>query len=260
MSENVEHIEVTTQIGCPVQCARFCPQEVTAAKYFSDSGNAPYAKLSLENFRIMLATVPKSVQIVFSGFCEPFANPECIDLIEYAHNEGYTMRLYTTLYGATTSDVQRLIKIPFTIFDLHLCDGENTKIPLTDTYKDNVFTVLNTVPNLTFVQMNNSFKSNNRENITRNGITKKTKRGYCWKRDVPAMVLLPNGNLQLCCMDFALNYKIGNLLTESYADVRTRYLKNRNKFELCNADCKIKISKLESVIHTLIASYMNKRF
>jgi organic radical activating enzyme len=142
MSENVEHIEVTTQIGCPVQCARFCPQEVTAAKYFSDSGNAPYAKLSLENFRIMLATVPKSVQIVFSGFCEPFANPECIDLIEYAHNEGYTMRLYTTLYGATTSDVQRLIKIPFTTFNLHLCDGENTKIPLTDTYKENKTWVL----------------------------------------------------------------------------------------------------------------------
>ena len=164
------------------------------------------------------------------------------------------MRIYTTLYGASTSDIQRLINIPFTAFCLHLCDGQHARIPLTNTYKDNVFTVLNNVPNLTFVQMNHSFRSNNRENITRNGITKKTKRGYCWKRQAPAMVLLPNGNLQMCCMDFALNYKIGNLLKEAYADVRMRYLRNRKKLELCNADCRLKVSNIEQIIHTIIAT------
>jgi len=126
------------------------------------------------------------------------------------------------------------------------------QIPLTATYKDNVFAVLNNVPNLSFVQMNHLFKSNNRENITRNDITKKTKRGYCWKRDIPTMVLLPNGDLQMCCMDFGLNHKIGNLLTESYPYICSRYFKLHNKFELCIADCKIKITKVEKCLHNLI--------
>jgi len=122
MSGKMEPIEVTPQIGCPVHCTNFCPQEITIAKYVSQDAHAP-ARLSLDKFHMMLASVPTSVEIVYSGFSEPFANPQCIDLIEYAHNQGYKMRIYTTLYGATQSDITRLIKIPFNAFCLHLCDG-----------------------------------------------------------------------------------------------------------------------------------------
>jgi radical SAM protein with 4Fe4S-binding SPASM domain len=34
-------------------------------------------------------------------------------------------------------------------------------------------------------------------------------------------VLLPNGDVQLCCMDYGLEHKIGNLLTMSYNDLFT---------------------------------------
>jgi hypothetical protein len=63
--------------------------------------------------------------------------------------------------------VEKLIKYPFLIFCLHLSDGKAMKIPLSSEYKDNVFTVLQSVRNVSFSIMNDLFEENNRQNIAR---------------------------------------------------------------------------------------------
>jgi len=96
--------EIATSSFCPVSC-RFCPQEVYQKAYRDladpkDSGDdEPERFLTLKNFTSALSSVPKNVVVQFSGFCEPFTNPNCFDIIEYAYDAGYPVDLFTTLVG-----------------------------------------------------------------------------------------------------------------------------------------------------------------
>jgi hypothetical protein len=145
------------------------------------------------------------------------------------------------------------VKHHFLTFCLHLPDGEAMKIPLTQDYKDNVFTVLQSVKNVQFSIMNNLFVSMNRENITRGLPAKKKFFKLCAKLDHPQFNLLPNGNISLCCMDFGLSHTLGNLYTENYETVRKRFCSKRKKFELCST-CYFNNSPLR-----VVANYINKR-
>ena len=126
-------IEITTKIGCPVKCLKYCPQEVLVRKY-----GANRQLLDLRDFAKMLSKIPSYVEIIFSGFCEPFANSRCLEMIDLAFRYGYTVSLYTTLYGASKTDVERLVNYRFRIFCLHLPDGEVMAVPLNQEYRSNV--------------------------------------------------------------------------------------------------------------------------
>jgi hypothetical protein len=228
-SSRVEWIEITTSVGCPVNCSKFCPQEVTLNRYVGNRN------LTLKDFKLALEGIPKNVGIFFSGFCEPFANPQAIEMIEYAHSQGYQLTLFTTLYNVDCGTVKRLIAIPFTDFCLHLPDGQVAKIPLTQDYMRNVFSVIQGIPNVSFSLMNRNFVSFNRENVVRGLATRQARRvGFCTKHEYPQFVLLPNLDVQLCCMDFGLWHKLGNLHEERYVDVRNRFLKANKNFRLCS--------------------------
>lgn len=181
-----------------------------------------------------MASIPKNVLIEFSGFCEPFANPETIEMIEYAHSKGHQIALFTTVCNVNSDTVKRLIAIPYKNICLHLPDGKVAKIPVTQDYMKNVFSVIQGVPNIGFAIMNNLFLTNNRENIARRLETSQKRVGYCKKFKSPQFILLPNLDLQLCCMDFGLWHKFGNLHEVSYANVRNRFLKANKNFMLCS--------------------------
>ncbi len=223
-----ECLEITTQIGCPVNCLKYCPQEVTSSRYFGER------TLSLDNWQIILSHIPKRLPIVFSGFCEPFANNRAIDLIDMAYEDGHPLAMYTTLYQASRSDVERLVNYPYLVFCLHLPDGEAMRIPLSQEYKDNVFTVLQKVKNVQFAIMNNTFESNNRQNVARGLHTKGKPVRYCVKFYHPQFVLLPNGDVSICCMDYGLWHVLGNLSVDDYADIRQNFLARRRTFKLCS--------------------------
>jgi hypothetical protein len=223
-----EKIEITTRIGCPIDCVKFCPQEVLVKRYIGERN------LTFKNFKLALASIPKNVLIEFSGFCEPFANPETIEMIEYAHCEGHQIALFTTLSNVDSNTVKRLIALPYKNICLHLPDGKIAKIPVTQDYMKNVFSVISGVPNIGFAVMNNLFQTNNRENIARQLATKQSPVGYCKKFKSPQFILLPNLDVQLCCMDFGLWHKLGNLHEESYNEVRNRFLKANKNFKLCS--------------------------
>jgi len=239
-----EFLEVTTKIGCPVNCLKYCPQEVTTSRY---SGKRT---LSIDDWEIILDHIPKKLPLVFSGFCEPFANNKVIDLIDMAQKAGHPTSIFTTLYQASRADVEKLVKYPFLVFCLHLPDGNAMKIPLSQEYKDNVFTVLYNVRNVSFAIMNDNFRSLNRENVTRGILTKRKRFKLCVKLSHPQFNLLPNGNVSLCCMDFGLDHTLGNLLTENYEDVKRRFLAHKRTFELCS-QCRYNVSPLRALVDSL---------
>tara|TARA_R110000851_G_scaffold212170_8_gene364857 strand:- start:3185 stop:4873 length:1689 start_codon:yes stop_codon:yes gene_type:complete len=51
------------------------------------------------------------------------------------------------------------------------------------------------------------------------GIGRRTGKIYCRTDSIKHNVLIPNGDVHLCCMDYGLEAKIGNLLEDSYDDL-----------------------------------------
>jgi|GEM_PF-1419869 glycosyltransferase involved in cell wall biosynthesis len=223
-----EFLEITLAIGCPVGCIKYCPQEVLTKKYVGNKG------FTLDLFKRMLSTVPSSVDVYFSGWYEPFAHKGFLDYVEHAIKKGHRVHVDTTLYGATQQDIERLVSIPLEGVCLHLNDGKNVHFPVTAEYKENLFTVLQKIPKTECNIMNASFTSNRREEVARGILPKPRRLAFCHKLQVPQFVLLPNGDLQLCCMDMKLENRIGNLLIDDYASIRKRFLSEKQTPRLCH--------------------------
>jgi len=207
-------LEITTVSKCVIDCS-YCPQQVFQEAYHG------CRTLSLENFKKALLSVPKNVTIHFSGFSEPFLNPECIDMIEYAHSTGYKIVIFSTLVGLKSENVKRLQICNPEEFVLHLPDNkDNAKIPITETYKDTLVTALKLLRVSYFSVMNDLFISNERAGLCLN-IPKRRVHGwfYCTKLVSPQFVMLPNCDVVLCCMDFGLKHRLGNLLEQSFMDI-----------------------------------------
>jgi hypothetical protein len=222
-------IDLTTQVGCPCNCLKYCPQEVFLSRYKGERS------FSMMSFRHALASVPEDVEISFCGVCEPFANPNTINLMQYAYDCGHPVSLFSTFYGASSEDIEQLADIPLNRFVLHLWDGEVMNFRLTEEYMKNVFRAIQVVKaeysNVMFMK-EGEFKSHNRENLVRRLSRETHSVGYCASLETPHFELLPNGNVQLCCMDFGLEHTLGNLLKEEYGAIEARFNKTKH-FSLC---------------------------
>ena len=94
--------------------------------------------MTYQTFVDMLEKIPKDVVIIFSGFTEPYLNPECGKMIEHTFQKGYRIEILSTLVGMTLDDVDILKKIEKKLIKLtiHLPDTEKyAKIALTDQFK-----------------------------------------------------------------------------------------------------------------------------
>jgi hypothetical protein len=58
----LDFIEITTKIGCPCNCLKFCPQEILINNYTGEK------TLSLNNFKLVLSSIPPNMEIAFAGF------------------------------------------------------------------------------------------------------------------------------------------------------------------------------------------------
>lgn len=209
-----ESLEITTVAPCTINCT-FCPHDA----YLSAYGKSDLMKL--DEFKRALATVPKSVRIVFSGFSEPFLNPNAVDMMEHASDQGHKLRLFSTLVGLSKEDVKRLASLKLELFVLHLPDNlGNAKIPSNATYRETLDNALRSLRIDNFAVMNENFSANTRAGLIKLSI-KKHKRGifWCTKLYSNQFVMLPNCDVVLCCRDFALRHKLGNLLQQSYKEI-----------------------------------------
>ena len=248
-------LEITTSIpekGCVVDCV-FCPQRLLEKSY---NGKRI---MTLKDFKSMIKTVSTDVRITFSGFVEPWMNKYCTDMVLYAHKRGHPVSVFTTGIGMSVEDITAIAHIPFAGgpnggFTLHLPDSELlAKHPITPGYikllewfKNNHTKIKNFTTMTMGTEVHPAIKHlfdwapsyqmwDRAGNLTRESILKPELLGIKnrWNRmehtDGPRTcgcvenlyhnVLLPNGDVSLCCMDYGLDNIIGNLNTQHYEDV-----------------------------------------
>jgi hypothetical protein len=216
MTTQNSYLEFTTQMGCRVACLKYCPQELIMAGYKGEP------KLSLAAFKKYLSTVPKEMDVYFSGVSEPFQNQETIDMIEWAHENGHAVVIYSTLTGLTPEHAERLIKIPIKKLVLHLPDAYgNARIPNHDRqYQQARAIVEDGIKNIEFMNMGRNFVSNQCEGMARGTTpTHKTGRRTCFFLQKPGYQVRPNGEVTFCCMVRGLSAVVGNLNENTYLEL-----------------------------------------
>ena len=238
-------VDITTNIGCRVQC-KFCPQDDSMSNYAMKNeleqikfGNP--VLMSYPTFVKIIKKIPKNVLIRFSGFTEPFLNPECGKMIKYANDNGYQIQLYSTLVGMTSNDVDILNAVNPEKFVIHLADSEKyAKIPLAlhkeilkkivSSDMENVFfmtmgTIPDEIKNIIGMDVKASEMVDWAGHIDFGRKTNRitgpilcTMNRSRNNRDIPP-IILPNGDVVLCCKDWSMDYVLGNLLNCIYDEL-----------------------------------------
>jgi len=255
--------EVTTNIlpdGCVVNCV-FCPQRTLIKNY---SGNRV---LSLYDFQIAIDKIPTEVGIIFCGFSEPWLNHEATNMVLYAHSKGHKISIFTTGVGMTIEDVEKLKGIPFEYganrgFILHISDTEGyAHHPITPKYLD----VLEHLRDANISQLRVVSMGTLPDNIRKifpeaQKIQLFSRAGNLWKEELLKprlimlknmykstdngegnnscaspegtnhMVMLPNGDVSICCQDYELKHIVGNIFKQEYKDILPRI---NTAFDLC---------------------------
>ena len=235
-------LEITPQVGCSINC-HYCPQKKFLEKYFvvDHLGVMPFAE-----FKKCIDKTPNNTIIEFAGFVEPFLHSAAVDMMEYVCKTGREMTLFTTLVGLDQKKCQRIISLPFRQVVLHLPDQDGyATIPMTKEY----FALLDMVLNAKRSDGKNFVDSANCQSVLHTDIESFLKGRvmvsgvmvdragnlvgnsllsggnyhdpiYCNRADqLNHNVLLPNGDVVLCCMDFGLKHVLGNLFNETYEDI-----------------------------------------
>ena len=260
-------LEITTIIpekGCIVDCV-FCPQR-TLEKVYKGT-----RILTLDNFKMLIDKVPKDVRITFAGFTEPWMNKYATDMVLYAHNQGHPVSVFTTAVGLSVEDCEAIAHIPFAGnpnggFCVHLPDSEMlARHPITPNFlktlewlRDNQHRIQNfqimsmgpelhpsikhIFPTAPYYQMYSRAGNLFREAVLKpqlmtlkdrwNAVSHADRNRTCGcVEHLYHNVLLPNGDVSLCCMDYGLEHIIGNLFDQSYEDVIPE---DQTCYDLCN--------------------------
>ena len=234
-------MEVTTTIGCKINCA-YCPQDKLIRAYKSIGGIPK--KMTLDSYKTILNKIPLSEVIAFSGFSEPWLNPQCTEMVLHTHNAGYKIAVFTTTVGMNKSDVEKIKIIPFKDFCLHLPDIEGyAKINVDNDYLQILDTIINgDIHNCKLMTMGtlpNQVKKIIGKNISPTKMVSRA--GHVLGRSdikIPPrltgvircrscgdflnhIVVIPNGDVVLCCYDFGLQHILGNIITSDYNSLFT---------------------------------------
>jgi hypothetical protein len=228
-------LEVSTVVGCKMRCS-YCPQAVHVQRYHEDG--AQDRQMSLATFQQALSTVPRGVRVVFAGMAEPFLNSLAPDFMVHAHVLGHPVAVYSTLAGLHPGDVQRVASIPFAEFVIHLPDNEGRmKFDVTDDYLLLLKAVRKAIPCSHFSVIGPvhhriapivgpvnddtagliSRAGNIGKKIGKTGALRCSAMGDVMDHNV----LLPNGNVVLCCCDYSLKHVLGNLTTQTWSSLFT---------------------------------------
>ena len=195
--------------------------------------------MRFDDFKKIISTVPKEVEIVFAGMAEPWLNPECSQMVEYSHEQGHKIGVYSTTAGMKIEDLVRISSIPFNYFTLHLPDAHGLmKLHVDDKYLKILSKVIETIDCQMMVigelhpkvqDITGPVADHSKSLLSRAGniktlaINKKKGSLYCTAcgPKIDHNVVLPSGEVLLCCMDYAQEHVIGNLLDMTYDDLFT---------------------------------------
>ena len=238
-------MELTTMIGCPLMCT-FCPQDNLRTEYGEGTKYMDQTDLTK-----MLVKLPKNTRIDFSGMSEPWANPKCTDMLEEVLYMGFDVAIYTTLYGMTDpARVKKVLedhKSQVKVFMLHLPDANKNmkgwkltqewmnalEMMMTLEFPIGAMTMDKTgfvAPELQHIigrlpgwVGHTRADSLNVEQIGEQVISITPHNEFSLTcASTPFYdrnVLLPDGSVVLCCMDYNLTHVLGNLLTQTYDEI-----------------------------------------
>lgn len=248
-------LEITSRIGCSVNC-KLCPQKVLMNVY--DKKNKD-VMLKFETFKKCIDKTPKKLIVDFAGYAEPFLNPEILTMMKYAMGKGHDVRLYTTLVGMTEDVFREVLNLPFYNVVLHLPDSQGySNIPLTKEYYGFLERILlakridgrpfvdkangqgrphpSIIPyiehNVTMHQVLIDWAGNIESNEVESSYVKKGRLICEYSINLDHNVLLPDGTVVLCCMDWGNTCVLGNLLNDSYEEIVSGHSKEAILSEL----------------------------
>lgn len=230
-------LEITTAAGCAVACT-YCPQHTFATIQRSVSSQT---MMPLEVFDKCLATVPADVDISFSGYAEPWLNPSCTTMVNHAHTKGHGLRIFTTLAGMTLPQLEEVVSTSPKLLVVHLFDdGEHMNGRFVNERYLRVLRRLARIdaPWLRFLAYGTVHPEIQsivpRDRMTTHPLISRAGSVNCQIVPTPTAlsgpvfctesrqyrnVLLPNGDVTLCCMDYQRTHVLGNLTEVSYAEL-----------------------------------------
>ena len=240
-------MELTTMVGCPLMCT-FCPQDNLRTNYGNET-----KYLSQVDLTRILTKLPKNTRIDFSGMSEPWANPDCTSMLEEVLYMGFNVAIYTTLYGMTDPErVRRVLEShpnQVEVIMLHLPDANKN---MKGWKKSDEWMHALEVMSQTKVPCGVGAMTMDSSGIVHPELQEVVGRLAGWKGHTRAdsldvvqigeqpismtphnifsltcastpfydrNVLLPNGDVVLCCMDYNLTHILGNLLTQTYEEI-----------------------------------------
>lgn len=191
--------------------------------------------MTFSTFKECLAKVPADVDIHFSGMCEPWLNPECTRMVRYAGQAGYRLNIFTSLVGMNVSDVEVLAGLSLGAFVVHLPSSQGyEKIAIDDQYVATLRRLDRSGMVTAWICHSTTVHPSVRPIvggkiryfplITRAGNIRVVKGKRPEKhpgpircaRNLRQNVLLPNGEVLLCCMDYGMKHILGNLKENDY--------------------------------------------
>lgn len=225
------NLEISTTVGCRMAC-NYCPQKIHTQNYHGPKF------MSLQDFETCLDKVPKSVEIMFAGMAEPWLNTNATEMVVMAVKNGYRVGIYTTLYGMTLDDLLTICNYQFEYFVIHLPDADGLmKFDVTESYLELLKAASTVIANRSFMcigrlhpeiqKITGPVADGSPGLISRAGNIKKLaispKKGQlkcsAMSEKMDQNVMLPNGDVVLCCCDYAQTHVLGNLLKMDYEDL-----------------------------------------
>lgn len=229
-------LEITTAIPCKTKCG-YCPQDLLKSNYKSDIYEFTVDSFAdiIKNAHLMNGV--KSIH--FSGFCEPLQNELFYRMYGFVSGV-FNIKVFTNLlhFSNTAKDAKFLKCLDSVKFYIHIINS------IKWVEKTNLFLeFMGNEVDVEFIKVGDeNLKLFINDFLIRSGHTinyqpVSSRAGNCYEssfnfkaplkcRDnrTEQNVVLPNGDLHICCMDYELKYKIGNLLTDSMDDIRQRKL------------------------------------
>jgi radical SAM protein with 4Fe4S-binding SPASM domain len=160
-------------------------------------------------------------------------------MVLHAHSQGHKIRVFTTLVGMRPKDVRRLGAVPFDVFTVHLASEPGLQNISVDKKYLHVLEMLNERkvptdyvyygdalhPEIAAIVNDEARKetlcsrAGNLKHIDSLGNFPRRRGRIGCLRQLRQNVLLPNGDVVLCCMDYGMKHHLGNLVTDAYADL-----------------------------------------
>lgn len=188
--------------------------------------------MTVDNYKRMLANVADTTRnIDFSGYTEPLHNPCWFDIFRHTLDQGYTVTLFSTLAGASRDDLDRLSELAINRIYVHLLDhiAQPEKLAFfikrcREHNRDVLFIYFDEDGHKLAAAFQDQVSCERWTAHSRAGLVEVGRRylpgaiSCCEQREF-CSVVLPNGDVHVCCMDFALQYRIGNLLESTLSNI-----------------------------------------